>query len=101
MKSASPTSMVVGALLLATDGRAQLQSSNATLLSRFDPSGFTYNDCWGYRSPSGGEDAVLGANTGTFILDCTDPSNPVQRAFINGPTSSWRCIRTYRHYAYI
>lgn len=101
MKSASLTLLAAGVLLAAADGRAQLQSSNATLLARFDPPGFSYNDCWGYRSPAGGEYAFLGANNGTFILDCTDPSNPVQRAFISGPSSSWRCIRTYRHYAYI
>jgi choice-of-anchor B domain-containing protein len=101
MKSASLTLLAAGVLFAAADGRAQLQSSNATLLSRFDPPGFSYNDCWGYRSPSGGEYALLGATTGTFVVDCTDPSNPVQRAFFNGPSSTWRDIRTYQHYAYV
>ena len=86
-------------LLTPTDGWSQ--GRNATLLSRFDPSGNSYNDVWGYVAPNGREYAILGSTRGTFILNCTIPNNPRQVAFFSGPSSTWRDIRTYRNYAYV
>lgn len=60
-----------------------------------------YNDIWGYAAPNGKEYALVGATTGTSVVDVTIPSAPVERAFIPGPTSTWRDIRTYSTYAYV
>lgn len=71
-----------------------------TLLSHVDSYG-GYNDIWGYAAPNGKEYAIVGTTTGTSIVDVTNPTSPVERAFIPGPSSSWRDIRTYQTYAYI
>lgn len=75
---------------------------NVELLSHFNPypsSG--YNDIWGYVDPNGNEYALLGVGTGTSIINVTDPSNPVQAAFIPGPPSIWRDLKVHSHYAYV
>ncbi len=80
---------------------AQAPPRNSSLVGRFDPSGQSYNDIWGYVSPAGKEYAILGTGTGTYIVDCSDPTNPIQRGFFSGPNSGWRDMRTYQHYAYV
>ncbi len=66
-----------------------------------------YSAIWGYTAPDGREYAILGCNgssgrtPGTSIIDITDDANPREAAFISGPASSWREMKTYRHYAYI
>ncbi|MBL4771856.1 MAG: choice-of-anchor B family protein [Planctomycetes bacterium] len=58
------------------------------------------NDCWGYVSPTGREIAIIGTYSGTAFFDLTDPGNPLQIGYINGPDSLWRDIKIYDHYAY-
>lgn len=101
--NARVASLVLLALSAApTVALAQFGNSrNATLIARFDPSGNSYNDVWGYVAPDGREYAFLGTRSGTFILNCTVPSNPRQVGYFSGPSSTWRDIRTYRNYAYI
>jgi choice-of-anchor B domain-containing protein len=60
-----------------------------------------YNDCWGYTAPNGDEYALLGATTGTAVINIVDPKSPYETGFIPGPTSTWRDIKTYQHYAYV
>jgi choice-of-anchor B domain-containing protein len=60
-----------------------------------------YNDCWGYTAPGGREYAFLGVRNGTSILDITDAPAVREVAFIPGPTSTWKDIKTYRTYAYV
>ena len=58
------------------------------------------NDCWGYTSPSGREYAIIGLEQGTSFVEVTDPGNAqIVRSHI-GPTSLWRDIKVYQHYAY-
>lgn len=59
------------------------------------------NDCWGYTSPSGKEYAIIGTSEGTAFFDISNPGNPQQVGYINGPTSLWRDIKTYGTHAYI
>ncbi|MEM7204437.1 MAG: choice-of-anchor B family protein [Planctomycetota bacterium] len=87
-------------LLALTAWPAAQTASNTALLGRFDPVD-DYNDVWGYVAPDGREYALLGANNGTYVLDCTDPTIPTERAFIAGPRACCRDIRTYRDYAYV
>lgn len=69
--------------------------------------GGSYSALWGYTAPDGREYALLGVNGGsgrpggTSIVDITDENNVVQVAFIGGPNSSWREMKTYGHYAYV
>jgi choice-of-anchor B domain-containing protein len=88
-------------IILSTAAYSQ-QSSNVTLLSNLNPhpSG-RYSDCWGYTDSLGREYALIGAALGTSIIEITDPANPVERAFIPGPESNWRDIKTHSHYAYV
>ncbi len=58
------------------------------------------NSCWGYTSPSGREYACFGSQLGTHFVEVTDPANPNIVAFIDGPDSLWRDVRTYQNYAY-
>ena len=76
--------------------------NNVTLLSNLNqhPSA-GYNDIWGYVDGAGNEYALLGVQTGTSIVNVTNPANPVQVTFIPGPSSTWRDIKTHSTYAYI
>ncbi len=71
------------------------------LLGQLKPySGRAYSDIWGYAA-NGREYAILGVQHGTSIIDVTNPANPVQKAFIPGPNSIWREMKTHLHYAYV
>ncbi|HXG38746.1 MAG TPA: choice-of-anchor B family protein [Bacteroidota bacterium] len=60
-----------------------------------------YSACWGYTAPDGREYALLGTLNGTSIIDITDAPTLREVAFIAGPPSAWREMKTYRQYAYI
>ena len=75
--------------------------TDVTFLSNLDQySSAGYNDIWGYVDGSGNEYALLGVQTGTSIINVTDPVNPVEVAFIPGPQSIWRDIKVHGIYAY-
>lgn len=89
------------AALAVPNRAAHAQNSNAvSLLSNIAP-GTGYNDCWGYRSPSGIELALMGDQNGTWFINATDPTQPTVVSFLPGPSSTWRDIKTYENYAYI
>jgi len=75
-------------------------SANVTLLDQLDNYS-SYASCWGYIAPDGREYALIGAFNGTSIVDITDGPNSYEVDFISGPSSSWRELKTYRHYAYV
>ncbi len=60
-----------------------------------------YANIWGYVAPNGKEYALLGSNSGTAVIDCSNPAAPVERGFIPGANSSWRELMTYRNYCYV
>lgn len=75
---------------------------NVELLNHYNPHPSDgYNDIWGYVDGSGNEYALLGVQTGTSIIDLSNPSNPQEVEFIPGPVSVWRDIKVHEHYAYI
>ncbi|MFK7742752.1 MAG: LVIVD repeat-containing protein [Planctomycetota bacterium] len=90
------TSLMAGILAVA----AQAQGVNTALLGTFNNYG-PFNDVWGYVAPNGDEYALLGARTGTVVLDVSNPSNPIDRGFFAFGNSTWRDIRTYGTYAYV
>lgn len=59
------------------------------------------NDVWGYVDDFENEYAIVGVINGTSIVDVTDPSNLVELVFIPGPSSTWRDMKTFGHYAYV
>ncbi len=59
------------------------------------------NDVWGYVSPSGREYAIVGLVAGTAFVEVTDPSAPEPLAFVSGPPSLWRDMKTHGEFAYI
>ncbi|MCS6930268.1 MAG: choice-of-anchor B family protein [Saprospiraceae bacterium] len=56
---------------------------------------------WGYTASNGKEYALVGGANGLIIVDVTNPDTPQFIKQIPGPTSSWREIKTYQHYAYV
>ena len=55
---------------------------------------------WGWTAPDGREFAIVGERTGTWIVETTDPRNPVERGYFAGPASTWREITSYRDVLY-
>lgn len=62
------------------------------------------SDCWGWTDPSTGKEyALIGLDDGTAFVDISEASAPIylgKLPTVNFP-SSWRDIKTYRHYAFI
>ena len=94
---ASALSWLVMALLLSAP---PAPAENVVVLSHHDR-GESYSGVWGYTAPDGTELVFSGTQTGTSILDATDPENAVEIAFIPGPTSGWREMATFGPYCYI
>ncbi len=59
------------------------------------------NDIWGYVSQEGDEYAIVGTEEGTLIYSLEDPSNPIERSFIEGNKSVWRDIKQWGNYVYV
>ena len=77
-------------------------SPNVLVLAHIDKyPAIGYSSCWGYTAPDGREYALEGVQSGTSIVDITDPSNIREVTFISGSLSDWREIKTYQHYAYV
>jgi choice-of-anchor B domain-containing protein len=72
-------------------------------VNNFDQQGVTNtsgNDCWGYVTPAGREIAIIGLSGGTGFVDVTVPGASEIVAFVPGPESLWRNVKTYQHYCY-
>ncbi len=85
---------------------ASFPSSGVTLeswipLNNFASHPSSGSSGWGYVSPSGREYAIYGTSKGSAYVEVTDPANPVILGEIAGPSSIWRDVRTYSHYAYV
>lgn len=88
---------------IVNQAEAQLPNQNMYLLRNLNehPSTTLYSALWGYTAPNGREYAILGCATGTAFVDVTDSANIREVDFLTGPTSAWREMKTYSHYAYI
>jgi len=64
------------------------------------PQATSGNDCWGYVSPSGREYAIIGVSNGTGIVEITNPAAAQLIAFLPGPESLWRNVKTYQQWLY-
>lgn len=59
------------------------------------------NDVWGWTSPDGIEYGIVGLRGGVSIVSLADPDDVAEVAYIPGPPSSWRDIKTWGAYAYV
>lgn len=91
-------SLSICCLLLA--GFLAAQNTNVTFRSKTTYTGQTLSNIWGYAA-GGREYALVGAKNGMIVMDVTNPDAPVQIVQIAGPSSQWREIKTYQHYAYV
>ncbi len=80
---------------------ARAQNFNVTHRSTMTFSNQNLANIWGYTAPDGTEYALVGAANGLVIVNVTDPDNPQYIVQIPGPSSAWREVRTYQHYAYV
>ena len=89
----------------------QAQVPQGTLLGTWDDPALpgsaaynnTYNEVWGV-AVNGREFAILGSTMGTHYIDVTDPTNPVQVAFVPGKATGSQIIHrdydTYQNYIF-
>jgi choice-of-anchor B domain-containing protein len=59
------------------------------------------NDVWAWVAPDGTEYALVGTTGGLSIVSLADPGDPTEVAFVEGPVSVWRDIKTWENYAYV
>ena len=90
-------------LVLAAATAGAQEAYNTTLFDKLNPAaaqGGRYSALTGYVAPDGREYALLGGFTGTHIIDVT--TKPIRQvAFIPGPNSGWREMKTYGSTAYV
>lgn len=60
----------------------------------------TYANLWGYTDSLGNEYAILGAYSGTAIINVTDPKNPIEVDTVTAPSSAWHEEQVWQNYAY-
>ncbi|MEL6867085.1 MAG: choice-of-anchor B family protein, partial [Bacteroidota bacterium] len=64
--------------------------------------GESLNDVWGWADPDNGREfALVGVRNGVSIYEVTDPDNPVEMGYANGPSTTWRDIKAWNGYAYV
>ena len=59
------------------------------------------NDCWGYVSPSGREYALMGVRNALYVIEITDPGNPVIIDSVPHTDTLWGDVKIYQTYAYV
>lgn len=75
-------------------------SRNVTLLSHLQQYP-EYSACWSYVHSDGREYVVINATNGASIVRLTDPSHPVEVAFIPLVETVWHEVKQYRNYIYV
>lgn len=99
-------------LLYCGIANAQYDFENINYLGRFDdPSvgsepvyGIRYQSCWGWVHPTDGREyGIMGSTAGTYIIDVTDPVNPVERDYVPHYQTDliWHEYKTFGNYLYI
>jgi choice-of-anchor B domain-containing protein len=86
--------LVCALVVLSGLSLAQYPRNGVRLLSHVDLDQFPGSPTsgaaiYGYTSPSGREYATMGVRNGTAIVEVTNPSVPIIRAHIPGPSSLW------------
>jgi choice-of-anchor B domain-containing protein len=87
-------------LALASSLPAQEFDFNVTKLAKLDQH-YQYSNIWGWSAPDGREYAIMGENSGTCIINATDPLNPYEVAYFPGTACLWREIKARGQYVYV
>jgi choice-of-anchor B domain-containing protein len=98
-------------LCLSVAAFAQYAQQNISLLGHWDnpaepaePTyGIRYNSSWGWTNPADGKKyGIIGANTGTYFLEVTNPTTPIVRDYVAGRRTNtiWREYKNYGKYLY-
>ncbi len=82
---------------LAVMGFGQL---NVDLIAHI-PYNEDLNDVWGWTASDGTEYGLVGLHGGVSIVSLADHDNVGEVAYIPGPGSTWRDIKTWGDYAYV
>lgn len=105
--------IVTGLFFIAANfANAQYDHQNINLLGVFTDSSVVaepvydirFQACWGWAdSVTGKEYGILGSTAGTYIVDVSNPSNPVQVDYIphHQNDAIWHEYKTYKNYLYI
>jgi hypothetical protein len=88
---------LIAAVTLGAAGESDA-GQGLTLLGRLDAHD-AYSDVWGHRTVDV-EVAIVGTATGTWFVDVTDPTDPHEIVFLDGPPAVERTIRTRNNFAY-
>lgn len=88
------------ALFLTALALAQ-PSLNVNLLGQYNPGDGRASGSWGYAAPDGTEYAILGGQTGTYIIEIGPENELTERGFIPGPPSNWREVTVVKNHAYV
>jgi choice-of-anchor B domain-containing protein len=77
------------------------ESLNLELFGQYNPGDGRASGSWSYITDDGQEYALLGAQTGTSIINISDADQIEEVAFIPGPPSNWREITVVNKHAYV
>lgn len=77
------------------------ESLNLELYGQYDRGDGRASGSWSYTADDGQEYALLGAQTGTAIINISDANQIEEVAFIPGPASNWREITVVNQHAYV
>lgn len=88
-------------LLLSTCLLPGQDALNVDLFGQYNPEDGRASGSWSYVGPDGTEYALLGAQTGTAVVEIGSNGNLTERAFIPGPPSNWREITVVGNHAYV
>ena len=96
---------------IKVEGQVTYDKQNISLLSNwFNPNepiatsyNIKYNGIWGWADTLGNEYAIVGAASGTYFINVTNPAVPVQCDWVKGRRNNciWREIKTYKQYCYM
>lgn len=109
MKKLFLTSVI---LFFVLQSKAQNDHENVNFLGLFNDTsviaetqyGIRYQACWGWADIlTGKEYGIIGSTAGTYIIEVTDPTNPMQRDYIPHKQDDyiWHEYKTYKNYLYI
>lgn len=75
------------------------QNTGVTLLSRVPAQG-RLSGVWGHSAADGRELAIVGEEPSLWLVETTDPANPVTVGRFAAPTSRWREVTSYGNHVY-
>ena len=90
---------IINLFIFASLSAQQVEIENIRPIANVDLG--NCNDIWGYTAPDGHEFALVGHRTGTYIFDVsTNPHEPIEVGFFDGPDVTHRDLKVHEHYCY-